>query len=90
MKLMAMDLSQAASILGLQIVKYDGVIHFLRWPSAVEVTVTDADQSIVESQEALALAEQSPLVGGTQYWHIKNISAWTVVKPHLNVEKDKP
>lgn len=85
MKLLQMDLSQAISFLGLRVSRYEGVNHFLRWPSAIEVTVADAEEAITESQEALALAEQSPLVGGTQYWHIRTISAWTVVKPHLKI-----
>lgn len=86
MKLMQMDLSTAIGILGLRVVKYAGATHFLKWPSAAEVTVADADQSIAESQEALALAEQSDLAGGHQYWHWKNISAWTVIKPHLTIK----
>lgn len=86
MKLLQMDLSQAISFLGLRIVKNSGVTSFLRSTGA-EATVADADQAIAESQEELALAEQSPLVGGTQYWHVRVISAWTVVKPHLTKEK---
>jgi hypothetical protein len=86
MKLMQMDLSPAIGFLGLRVVKFDGVTRFLN-SAAVEVTAADADQAIAESQEQLALAEQSPLVGGTQYWHWKTISAWTVVKPHLKVEE---
>lgn len=86
MKLMQMDLSQAISFLGLRVVRNAGVTNFIH-SSGVEATVADADQAITESQEELALAEQSPLVGGTQYWHIRTISAWTVVKPHLTKEK---
>jgi hypothetical protein len=86
MKLMKLDVSQALSILDLQIVKNAGIVRVLT-RTGVEVTVADADQSIRESQEWLALAEQSPLAGGAQYAHIKNISAWTVVKPYLKVEE---
>lgn len=85
MKLLQMDVAQAVGILGLRIVKYSGITHFLN-TSATEVTVADADTAIAESLEALAFAEQSPLVGGTQYWHLKNISAWTVIKSQLNNE----
>lgn len=87
MKLMKMDVSQAAGILGLRIMKYAGVTHFV-YETFVEATVADADKAIAESQEALALAEQSPLVGGTQYWHLKNISAWTVIKSQLKTEEN--
>jgi hypothetical protein len=86
MKLMKLDVSQALSILDLQIVKNAGVVRVLT-RAGIEVTVADADQSIRESQEWLALAEQSPLAGGAQYAHIKNISAWTVVKPYLKTEE---
>lgn len=87
MKLIQMDISQAIGFLGLRISKSKGVTHVLNGNS-VEVTTADADQSIRESQEWLALAEQSPLAGGAQYAHIKNISAWTVIKPLLKVEEE--
>lgn len=86
MKLMEMDVERAAEILSLRIVKHSGVTHFLN-NEALEVTVADADKSIAESQADLEAAAQSSLAGGTQYWHWKNISAWTVLKPHLSAEK---
>jgi hypothetical protein len=86
MKLIQMDVSQAISFLGLNVVKSNGNARFLNsdW---VEVTTADADQSIRESQENLALAEQSPLAGGAQYAHIRNISAWTTIRSLLKVEE---
>lgn len=82
MKLIQMDVSQALGFLGLTIKKSNGVTHILK-SSDVEATLEDAEQEIRESENWLALAAESPLAGGAQYAHIKNISAWTVLKPYL-------
>lgn len=86
MKLIQMDVSQAISFLGLTITRSNGITRLLKSDS-VEATTADADKSIRESEEWLALAEQSPLAGGAQYAHIKNISAWTTVRRLLKVKE---
>lgn len=82
MELMSMTTAKAAQILGLEIVKTGEDVKF-RNSSGEFVELSDANDSIAESQHEIDEAAKSCLAGGAEYWHWKNISAWTVLKPFL-------
>lgn len=78
------DKAQALDFLGLHIMKYGGFTHVLT-QSFAEITVADANNAIAENIESISITEQSP-IAGADIWHVKVISAWTVVKNILETE----
>lgn len=48
-----------------------------------EVTLETANRTINDSQLALEAAANSDMIGGTQYWHKRNIETWSVIRDLL-------